>query len=600
MTGEGHTELEFGVPFFVSGCEPPFSPRLEVTVTTPHRISLLTAALVLATVPSLASAQRQQLPGPDTKRVLVTTFRGDVEGGVKAANEIRDRIKDEYSIRQLMPTPKKDIDSTLARSGFKVDSALSPNDIKELSRMVRGDEIIDGTVQKTSAGYRINARLFLPKDVALSQPLVTNLETNNLGDAAKQIVDEYDRARKQIPDNQACENGIRSNTPAAAIAAARHGIQNYPKATITRLCLASSYAAMKMTADSAGPWKDSVIAITKVIIDLDRVSTLAYKLQIDAYKTVHDTASLVPALLGLMASDPTNVALRQQVIAEVILLGKASLAVPIARDLIKENPGDPEMMKLYWAVLRAAKDKEAMKIGPQVIAMDTAAADTMYFLRQIQDLVADSAYGEAAKTAGAAAAKFTKRTDFLLMKAQNERRTGQLAEAKTSLDRAVAIDPTVNGANYLLAQVSSEMGAADDAIRYAKADAATDAANKPRAAALLVSMGQKAYGVANTSKAPDDFKKALPFLVASDEIAPSAAASFLIGVSAYQAVAGSRDVLAASRSCDDFKAANDLLTLVNIHMMKGASIDANTAKLIMGGALQFGPFVDTSMRRLCK
>jgi len=570
-------------------------------VNAPHRISLMSAGFALAAIPSLASGQmRQQMPGPDTKRVLVTTFRGDVEGGVKAANEIRDRIQGEYSIRQLMPTPKKDIDSTLARSGFKVDSALSPNDIKELSRMVRGDEIIDGTVQKTSAGYRINARLFLPKDVSLSQPLVTNLETNNLGDAAKKIVDEYDRARKQIPDNQACENGIRSNTPAAAIAAARHGIQNYPNATITRLCLASTYAAMKATADSAGPWKDSVIAITKVIINLDKVSTLAYKLQIDAYKAVHDTASLVPALLGLMSSDPTNLTLRQQIIAEIIQLGKASMAVPIARDLSNENPNDAEIMKLYWLVLRAAKDKEATKVAPKVIALDTAAADTMYYLRQIPDLVADSAFAEAARTAAAAVAKFPTRTDFLMMKAQNERRTAQLPAAKATLERVLSIDPKASGVNYLLAQVSSDLGLADDALKYAKADAAADAANKSRAAALLVSMGKKAYDAAVVSKTAEDYKKALPFLQASDEIAPSAPASFLIGVSAFQAVNASRDALSASRSCDDFKAANDLLTLVNIHMMKGASIDQNTAKAIMGGAMQFGPFVDSAVKRFCK
>jgi hypothetical protein len=63
---------------------------MEATVTTPHRIALVTAAFTLAVLPSIASAQRLQVPGPDTKRVLVTTFRGDVEAGVKAANEIRD------------------------------------------------------------------------------------------------------------------------------------------------------------------------------------------------------------------------------------------------------------------------------------------------------------------------------------------------------------------------------------------------------------------------------------------------------------------------------------------------------------------------------
>jgi hypothetical protein len=373
------------------------------------------AAALAATIPSVSGAQRQQIPGPDTKRVLVTTFRGDVEGGVRAANEIRDRIQGEFSIRTLMPTSKKIIDTTLVNSGFKVDSALSPNDIKELAKVVRGDEIIDGTVQKTATGYRLNARLFLPRDAALSQPLVTNLETNNLGDAAKQVVSEYDRARKQIPDNQECENGIRNNTPKVAIAAARKGIATYPKATIARLCLGSAYAAMKSTSDSAGPWKDSVIAITKVVIDLDKVSRIAYQLQIDAYKQMHDTANYLQALVGLLGADPTNSTLRESVINELVNAGRADLAIPLASQLVADNPGDATYLRLHWLVLRAAKHfKEAVVVGVALVTSDSSAADTLYFMRQIQDLGTDSSYAKAAEMAAAASSKFPKRTDFAM------------------------------------------------------------------------------------------------------------------------------------------------------------------------------------------
>ena len=107
----------------------------------------LAAALVASAVPTVAGAQRQQAPGPDTRRVLVTAFRGDVEGGVRLADEIRNRVGSEFNIRQLMPTSKKDIEATLLQSGYRPDSALSPNDIKELAKLVRGDEVIDGTVQ---------------------------------------------------------------------------------------------------------------------------------------------------------------------------------------------------------------------------------------------------------------------------------------------------------------------------------------------------------------------------------------------------------------------------------------------------------------------
>jgi hypothetical protein len=65
-------------------------------------------------------------------------------------------------------------------------------------------------------------------------------------------------------------------------------------------------------------------------------------------------------------------------------------------------------------------------------------------------------------------------------------------------------------------------------------------------------------------------------------------------------MAGSAETLKVSKSCDDFKAANDLLTLVNINMPAGGSVDANTAKLILGGAAQFQPFIEGSMKKFCK
>ncbi|MEO7457898.1 MAG: hypothetical protein ABIY52_16700 [Gemmatimonadaceae bacterium] len=571
-----------------------------------RRPSSLVAVLVLSAaiaLPSLARAQasRTRGPGPDTRRVLVTTFRGDPDAGVKAANEIRDRIESEFSIRELMPTSKKNIDTSLVGSGYKPDSALSPNDIQALARMVRGDEIIDGTVVKSGAAYRITARMFLPRDVAMSQPLVTNMETNNFGDAAKTIVKEYDQARKQIKDNGECENGIRAGKLNDAIAAARKGIQNYPKSTLLRLCLAQAYVSMKATADSVRPWKDSVLAVTKEVLALDKGSVIAWRLQVDAYKSTKDTANLVGALLGYMASDPTNATLREQVIAEVIALGRADLAVPIAKQLVAENPGDPNYARLLWLVERAAKQwKDAVAAGIAYAAMDTAVADSGYFDRQIEDLNADSSYAKVAEMAAMAAAKYPKSTSYLLQKAQAERRSGQLPAAKASLERALALDPKVNGANYLLGQIAVDMGQVDDAIKYAKADLATSPANKDRAATLLLSMGKKQYEVGTASKKADDYKKALPILQAADEISPSPTSKFLLAVSAFQAMYANYESLKTSHSCEDFKQANDLLTIVNINMGPGGSVDANTAKQIMGVAMQFGPFFDAAIKKYCK
>jgi hypothetical protein len=573
-------------------------------VKAPHRSALLiaglAAAVVATLVPSVASAQRQQAPGPDTKKVLVTAFRGDLDAGPKLAEEIRSRITGDFSIRTLMPTSKKDIETTLAQSGYRPDSALSPNDIKELAKLVHADEVIDGTVAKSGAGYKVNARMFLPRDVSLSQPLI-NADVKDLGEAAKLIVGEYDHARGQIPSNNDCQNGIRANTNAVAIAAARKGLKDYPKGTLLRLCMASAYANMKLGADSTQPWKDSVIAITRDIMTLDKTSRIAYSLQYDAYKARNDTANALQALIGMMNADPSNTNLREQVIAELINSGKAEIAVPTAKQLVSDNPGDPQYARTYWLVLRAAKNyKESVPAGIAYAAIDTAAADSNYFFRQLADLQADSSFAKAAEIAAIGSAKFPKSTSLLLQKAQNERRAGQLPAAKASLLRALEIDPKVNGANYLLASIAAEMGNSDEAIKFAKADAAADPANKQRAAAVLLQLGSTQYKVASTSKTADDYRKAIPFFQAADEMSPSAQSKFFLAVSAFQVIASATEGLKTSKSCEDFKSANDMLTLVNINMGPGGSIDPNTAKQIMAGAMQYGPFIDGSIKKYCK
>ncbi len=559
------------------------------------------ATLLAVSFAPVASAQpRQQMPGPDTRRVLVTAFRGDQEAGVKIADELRTRIASDFNIRALMPNSKKDIDGTLVQSGYKPDSALSPNDIKELAKLLRADEVIDGTVTRGTNGYRVAARLFLPRDASLSQPLLS-VESNNMGDVAKQIVREYDNARKQLKANSDCENFIRANKPAEAIAAARKGMSDYPKGTLVRLCLASAYAAYKTTADSTGPWKDSVIAITRDVINLDKVSRIAYQLQYDAYKSKHDTSNAMQSLVGLMQADPTNSTLREQVIAELIMSGKAGEAIPTAKQLVADNPGDPQYARTYWLVLRAARNfKESVPAGLAYVALDTAAADSNYFFRQVQDLQADSAYARAAEFASTGAARYPKSASLLVMKAQNERRAGQLPAAKATLERALQVDPKVSGATMLLAQISNDLGSTDDAIKAVRADLAADPTNKDRDAQFLLGFGNTAYKAGVASKKPDDFKKAITFLKASDEINPSANAAFLIAVSAFQTLANSTDNLKTSKSCEEFRNANDLLSMVSQYMPRGGSVSPDAAKQILGAVPQYGPFIDGSMKKFCK
>ena len=570
-----------------------------------HRSALtaagLAAALAASAATSVLGAQmRPQAPGPDTKRAVVTTFRGEPAAGVKLADEIRNRIGSDFSIRTLMPVSKKDIDNTLVASGYRPDSALSANDIKELAKLVRGDEVIDGEVRKTASGYRVHARMFLPRDVALSQPLVT-VESNNLGDVAKQIVHEYDLARKQIPAVQECENNMRAQKVDLATAAARKAIGGYQRATIARLCLANAYQSWKAGPDSnSKPWKDSVLAVTNAITTIDPASTMALRLQYGVYEAQQNQPKMTETLVKIMQADPTNAAVIDQVIATLVTSGQADKAVPIIDSVVKANPGDPQYLRTRWLVLRAANRwKDAIGAGQAYVAADPTAADSGFFQRMISDLASDSAYGKAAEMAAQAIAKYPRNAQLYLLKAQNERKAGQLDAAIASLRKGLELDPKAPGANLLLAQMNVDTGKLDEAIAAVKADVAADATNKERDAQFLLGLGSTAYKAGVASKKPEEFQKAIKLLQASDEINASPQAKFFTAVSAWQILAPSLQQ-GKNWKCADARAAEANLTLVSTNMPGGGSVSAEAAGQIMGAVPQAQQYIDAQSKRLCK
>src|SRR5207245_1562359 len=165
-------------------------------------------------------------------------------------------------------------------------------------KLLRADEVLSGTVTRTATGMRFEPRLMLARDVALAQPLPT-VDASNPGDAARQIEKSLQDARKQLPDNKACENAIRDNQNDKAIAFAKAGVAKYPNATIARLCLANAYQAMK-----APP--DSVLRVTDEIRKLDPKNSMALRFAYIAYQAKNDAEDAVRALIGWMALEHNN------------------------------------------------------------------------------------------------------------------------------------------------------------------------------------------------------------------------------------------------------------------------------------------------------
>jgi hypothetical protein len=180
---------------------------------------MIAMAAIVAVPVAGASAQRR--PPEPVPRVMVTTFQSaEKELGVKAAEELRNRITRDVDARKVFVIPKADIAKTLEASGYPTNEALQPNDAKALATLLRADEYIDGVVTKTPTGVKVEARLVLSRDQNLGQPL-PSVEVGKVEQAAAAISKSYQAARDQLPAEKECYTLFREGKNQEAVQKAR-------------------------------------------------------------------------------------------------------------------------------------------------------------------------------------------------------------------------------------------------------------------------------------------------------------------------------------------------------------------------------------------
>jgi tetratricopeptide (TPR) repeat protein len=561
--------------------------------------------LGMLSAPAMLDAQtsgRAIGPNPDTPRLLVAVFASnDRTTGVQAADAIRTRVSTAANIKQLYVIPKNDITNYLESSGYKSDSSLGPTDLKELAKLLRADEVLSGTVTRTATGLRIEPRLMLARDVRLAQPLPT-VDAANAADAARQIERSLQEARKQLPDNKACENAIRDNLNEKAIALAKAGILKYPNATIARLCLANAYQAMK-----APP--DSVLRVTDEIRRIDPKNSSALSFAYLAYQAKNDAENAVRALMGLLALEPTNPTLQGDVVRELAKLGKPAVALPLIDTLLIQNPGDPQLIRQKWLLSLAAASADtgaaqkalfanAITAGEEMVKADTMLADSVYFERQI--IAGNQATPpRGLEFASRAVQKFPNSARFWASKANAERKAGQSQMALESMKRAMAIDPKTPNGNLFIAQVYIDMNQPDSAVAVARRAVASGEDGKTWGAFLL-GPTQSAWKAADLSKQIPDYQKALSLAEESDRLSPSSTAKFFVGVSSFSIGMTALQQAQKPKSCALAKTAQEMFLKTQMNMPAGGAIDANTAKTILTYVTQYSPTADQMVKQYCK
>lgn len=573
-----------------------------------QRRATIAVALALGTLsgPSALLAQPRQGPAADTPRLLVAVFNAsDRLSGVQVADAIRTRVASAVNVRTLYVIPKEQIDTYLTSSGYKADSALGPSDLKELAKLLRGDEIVLGTVTRTATGLRIEPRLALARDPSQAQALPA-VEASSANDAARQIERSLSEARKQLADNRACESAIRDNQLPRALAAARAAIVKYPNATLARLCLATAFQAMKQP--------DSVIAVANEVRRIDPKNSFIQRMAFQAYKDKNDTDNAVRALVDLWRLEPTNIQLQGQLVTELAQLGKPAVALPIIDTMLVQNPGDPSLIRQKWLLTLAAAAvadssarpallTTAIAAGENMIRADTSLQDSVYFARQIAAATALTTQPQkAVELASLATQRFPTIAEFWALRANAERKAGQLQMAQQSLNRLLALNPKYPNAMLLLATVFTEMSMADSAVDVARRAVAAGE-DKSVWGNFLIGPTQNAWKRADSTKVLVDYERALALAEEADRLNPTEFSAFFSGISSFFIAAEQLQAAQKAKkpnNCTMARRAQEMLQITQQKMPRGGRVDAKTAATILGYVGQYAPAADQMVKQYCK
>ncbi len=562
-----------------------------------HSLLAGVSTLALLGVSATLSAQAAPRPAhPDAKWMLVEVFKAgglpEKELGSKAADAMRRRIGREIPSKEVYLVPKEEMKAILEASGFPADVPLEPHDARALASQLRADEYITGEVIKNDTSYTVAANLVLTRDNSLVQPL-GEFTTKKYDQAIEQLAAELELARAQLAFEQRCVNSARSREWDAAAAAAREGIAAYPKAVLARVCLANVMVEQKAS-------NDELLKISREIVDINPNSRPGLALKAQALRALDMQDSAITTLTTLLATNPNDARLQKDVIDAITAFGNPRIARPIVEEAVARNPGDADLLRLRWLILLAVRDfKEAFEAGDDLVRLDTAFADTTYFIRTAAAYAADSQPQKAAETAARGVAKFADNGSLNYTLVAALRSSGQLQQALEVLNKATSSGVAIEDAGLLRVTLMKDLGDNDGALATAR-ELIAKGDSSP--AIVVLSIGNTLFQAASADSTIG-FAKSIEVLKYADEVNKGeqrVQAKFLFGAANALAARALVQEAAAKRDCAMARQSKDYLVEAQINLPAGGSFAPQQAQQYIALAMQLDGFADQVIAAVCK
>jgi tetratricopeptide (TPR) repeat protein len=566
-------------------------------------------------------AQRQQ--EFTQQGLLIAPFKsGDKKLGNKIADQIRGRVEKSGNKRDLEVIDERSLTNALFNAGFPPEMVPDLTQVRALSRFLRADEYLMGTVDKTPAGYRVRARLILARDVRMQQPLPDAIDAD-AERAAARMAAAVTEARRQLTPQRRCENHLREGRANQAVAAARDGVQLYARSTLARRCLLAAHLVI-------GTAADTVLGVAGEMLRVDSASFYALEGAAQAYDVLKNKERAAEMWLRLQESDTTDLALGERVVSALVFDGNTVKAEPLVTRLSDAAPEHMGLMRLRWQVLFANKSwKEATRIGGILLATDSLSMKDSTFMlrlataykasgdavravevasRGLQAFPKDprifSTYvqlvrGEAVEGLTRGLAAFPQNAEFKVMQSQDLKTRGKAEESVDAMREALALDSTIEHGHITLARAQADLGQNDSAFATLRR-ALTVGDDSALIAQFALARGNQLYQAANRTRMRPDYMLAMRFLSLADSVRNSPRAKLLMGAAALSVAQSAATEAPKTKDCELSRLGFDMLAIAQPNRAAGVEVAAEAVKQYQDYLIQLQPISAKQVEVFCK
>lgn len=411
----------------------------------------------------------------------------DAQVARRTTDRIRSRLNSMLPGREVELVRNDSVRARMIRAGFNPDSAVATLTLWQLSRNLRADEIVVGSVAAVPDGFRIVGELVLSRDLRMRQPL-TPVVAASLDQAVQSMADEVVAVRSQLVHQRRCENFLREGRYADAIQAARTGVAAYANSALAQTCLTRSLLY-------GGYPADQVLSSAERVLHIDPGSAHALESAAMALDSLHRSQDAAAMWIRLLATDSTNQELAERVVWALHENGNSAAAEPIVIQLTELNPTLARMLHLQWRIANVNRNWPlAVASGEALMQHDIyVPADSVFISRlatvyeengQRLEAIATAARGVAVMPEAAqlyaqyarlvqeesnvalarGLERFPRSAELLAMNAEALRAEGRLHEALAATRSAVAIDPTIPQGELSIAQAEFDLGQPDSSL----------------------------------------------------------------------------------------------------------------------------------------